>query len=203
MQRHHAFHDHIFAADIGNGAQPVALIHEIRLVAKGVNSRHANGQGGLDLHFQQLSRELKSALIKTFPRLFQKGFAPTQQNRLANAQIVDALGHAARQQQRQRRRVSTGNPIERHPRYPLNFIGMGLKLAEVFACWDNGTQAREIGAHARNAHTAQFLDFVNGGQEIIWPDALAQVSKVNHQDHVMHAAQPFGHARDLADDGQF
>src|SRR5215468_6107033 len=96
------FDDHVFATDIEDAAQPIALVLEHRPLAESVDAHPADWYGRLGLHLQQLAREQEGVAVQLPPGFVMEGVAPALKDRLADAQIVDARRHLPGEQQWQR-----------------------------------------------------------------------------------------------------
>ena len=130
--RRQPFDQHVLAADIGDGAQPVALVGKHRLVAESVVAGLADRPRRLQLDLDDVAGQAAGIGFEFVPRRVAKGFDAALQDRLADAQIVDAGGQPAFKQQRQRRRSPARNPVEPGAGQALGLVGMGDELAEIF-----------------------------------------------------------------------
>ena len=76
-----------------------------------------------------VSRHASSS--SSFQGVIAEGFKAALQDRLADAQIVDAGRQRAVEQQRQGRRIAAGNIIEADAGQTLDLVGMGDQLPEI------------------------------------------------------------------------
>src|SRR5512143_869155 len=114
----------------------------------------------------------ESILKRAWPGTAMGGFAP-EQDRLPNARLVDARGHAPGRNEIKSTRIGAGDPPKLKAKGLLNAIGKPCQPQHILFARDNAAEAGEVGAYTGDTNSRQAQRFTHKGDDLAGPQAFA------------------------------